>query len=169
MVQERASTADPQSDPAGLDEIIGDLERRFLEGQKGSAALLERATASLAGGVTSSWQITRPQPIWISHGTGSKIYDVDGHEYVDLHGGYGVNLAGHGHPAIVRAVRERVPAGTHYAQPTEDAVVVAEELGRRFGLPLWRFNNSGTEATMDAVHLMRAVTGRDLIIKVEGC
>jgi glutamate-1-semialdehyde 2,1-aminomutase len=168
MVQERASTADPQSDPAGLDEIIGDLERRFLEGQKGSAALLERATASLAGGVTSSWQITRPQPIWISHGTGSKIYDVDGHEYVDLHGGYGVGIAGHGHPRIVEAITGRVPRGTHFAQPTEDAVVVAEDLRRRFGLPLWRFTNSGTEATMDAVHLMRTATGRDRIIKVEG-
>ena len=64
---------------------------------------------------------------------------------------------------------ERVARGTHFAQPTEDAIVVAEELARRFGLPLWRFGNSGTEATMDAVHLMRAATGRDLIIKVEGC
>ena len=70
---------------------------------------------------------------------------------------------------MVRAVTERVARGTHFAQPTEDAVVVAEELARRFGLPLWRFGNSGTEATMDAVHLMRAATGRDLIIKVEGC
>ena len=100
---------------------------------------------------------------------GSKIYDVDGTEYVDLHGGYGVSLVGHAHPAIVRAVTERVARGTHFAQPTEDALVVAEELARRFGLPLWRFGNSGTEATMDAVHLMRAATGRDLVIKVEGC
>jgi glutamate-1-semialdehyde 2,1-aminomutase len=90
-------------------------------------------------------------------------------DYVDMHGGYGVSLVGHAHPAIVRAVSQRVTRGTHFAQPTEDAIVVAEELSRRFGLPLWRFSNSGTEATMDAVHLMRAVTGRDLIIKVEGC
>ena len=86
-----------------------------------------------------------------------------------MHGGYGVALAGHAHPAIVEAVRSQVTRGTHFAQPTEDALAVAEELARRFGLPLWRFANSGTEATMDAVHLMRAITGRDLIIKVEGC
>jgi glutamate-1-semialdehyde 2,1-aminomutase len=75
---------------------------------------------------------------------------------------------GHAHPAIVRAVSERVTRGTHFAQPTEDAIVVAEELGRRFGLPLWRFGSSGTESTMDAVHLMRAATGRAKILKVEG-
>jgi glutamate-1-semialdehyde 2,1-aminomutase len=88
---------------------------------------------------------------------------------VDLHGGYGAALAGHAHPAIVEAVRGQVTRGTHFAQPTEDALAVSGELARRFRQPLWRFANSGTEATMDAVHLMRAVTGRDLIIKVEGC
>ncbi len=97
-----------------------------------------------------------------------KLYDVDGTEYVDLHGGYGVSLAGHAHPAIVAAVRERVALGTHFAQPTADAIDVAENLAERFGLPVWRFTNSGTEATMDAIHLMRAVTERDLIIKLEG-
>jgi glutamate-1-semialdehyde 2,1-aminomutase len=127
------------------------------------------AAGTLAGGVVSSWQISRPQPVWLSHGQGSKLYDVDGNEYVDLHGGYGVSLAGHGHPAIVEAVQRQVTMGTHFAQPTQAALAVATELSARFGLPQWRFGNSGTEATMDAVHLMRAITGRDLIIKVEGC
>jgi glutamate-1-semialdehyde 2,1-aminomutase len=96
------------------------------------------------------------------------VYDVDGTEYVDMHGGYGASIAGHAHPAIVAAVSDRVRRGTHFAQPTEDAIWNAGELARRFGLPQWRFANSGTEATMDAVHLARSVTGRDLIIKVEG-
>jgi glutamate-1-semialdehyde 2,1-aminomutase len=126
------------------------------------------AGRSLAGGVTSSWQISDPQPIWIERGEGSRVWDVDGHEYVDLHGGYGVMLAGHAHPAIVAAVSDQVRRGTHFAQPTADAIVVAEELSMRYGYPLWRFGNSGTESTMDAVHLMRAITGRDLIIKFEG-
>ena len=152
-----------------LDTLIADQERQFVERQPRSRALSQRALGSLAGGVTSSWQITAPQAVWLSHGAGSKIVDVDGNEYVDLHGGYGAGLAGHAHPAIVEAVREQVGRGTHFAQPTEVAIEVAEELGRRFGLPLWRFNNSGTEATMDAVHLMRAITGRDILIKVEGC
>ena len=159
----------PLQSPVDLQRVIAEQERIFKRRQPGSAGLAERARRALAGGVTSSWQITAPQPVWLSHGRGSKVYDVDGNEYVDLHGGYGAALAGHGHPAIVEAVRGQVARGTHFAQPTEDALVVADELARRFGLPLWRFANSGTEATMDAVHLMRAVTGQDLIIKVEGC
>jgi len=152
-----------------LQDIIAEQEKIFVERQPESARMAVRARHSLAGGVTSSWQITVPQAVWLSHGRGSKIYDVDGNEYVDLHGGYGAVLAGHAHPAIVEAVRGQVARGTHFAQPTEDSLVVAGELARRFGQPLWRFANSGTEATMDAVHLMRAITGRDLIIKVEGC
>ena len=178
MATTPASTADPTvTTPAAaeatgrpsLAEIIAAQEEIFVQRQPESARLAGVATGALAGGVVSSWQISRPQPVWLSHGRGSKLYDVDGNEYVDLHGGYGVSLAGHGHPAIVEAVRAQVERGTHFAQPTETALAAATELTRRFGLPQWRFANSGTEATMDAVHLMRAITGRDLIIKVEGC
>jgi glutamate-1-semialdehyde 2,1-aminomutase len=151
-----------------LADIIAEQEAIFVKRQPASAALAARAAGVLAGGVVSSWQITTPQPVWLSHGAGSKVYDADGNEYVDLHGGYGASLAGHAHPAIVAAVTRQVTRGTHFAQPTEDAIAVGGELARRWGLPQWRFANSGTEATMDAVHLMRSFTGRDLIIKVEG-
>jgi glutamate-1-semialdehyde 2,1-aminomutase len=152
-----------------LKQIIAAQEEIFVRRQPNSAHLADTAKQHLAGGVTSSWQITAPQPVWLSHGHGSKVYDVDGNEYVDLHGGYGAALAGHAHPAIQQAIAMQVTKGTHFAQPTPNAVAVARELARRFGLPRWRFANSGTEATMDAVHLMRAITGRDLIIKIEGC
>ncbi len=154
---------------AKLPEIIEEQEEIFLRRQPESARMAAQARRSLAGGVTSSWQITAPQAVWLSHGRGSKVYDVDGNEYVDLHGGYGASLAGHAHPAMVEAIRSQAGLGTHFAQPTANAVAVADELTRRFGLPQWRFANSGTEATMDAVHLMRSITGRDLIIKMEGC
>lgn len=151
-----------------LDRLIEEEEQRFLERSPRGAEYAARANTFLPGGVTSSWQISRPRPIWIEQGRGSKVWDVDGNEYIDYHGGYGAMLAGHAHPAVVAAVQERVARGTHFAQPTPDAIVVAEELTGRYGQPLWRFGNSGTEATMDAIHLMRAVTGRDLIIKFEG-
>jgi glutamate-1-semialdehyde 2,1-aminomutase len=150
-----------------LADLIAEQEAIFIKRQPSSAALADRAKGVLAGGVTSSWQITQPQPVWLSHGSGGKVYDADGNEYVDhLHGGYGAALAGHAHPVIARAVKAQVERGTHFAQPTENAIVVGDELARRWGLPRWRFANSGTEATMDAVHLMRSYTGRDLIIKV---
>ncbi|ANW65994.1 glutamate-1-semialdehyde 2,1-aminomutase [Mycobacterium sp. djl-10] len=152
-----------------VDQLIAAEEQTFLRRQPGSTRLIARAREHLAGGATSNWQIAQPQAVWMSHGTGSRVVDVDGTEYVDMHGGYGASIAGHAHPAIVEAVSRQVRRGTHFAQPTEDAIWIAGELARRFGLPLWRFANSGTEATMDAVHLARALTGRDLIIKVEGC
>jgi glutamate-1-semialdehyde 2,1-aminomutase len=150
-----------------LDTLIAEETEAFVRRQPQSKALSGRAR-HLAGGATSNWQIAEPQAVWISHGHGSRIVDVDGCEYSDFHGGYGVSLAGHAHPAVVAAVRDRVGRGTHFAQPTEDSIVVAENLAERFDQPLWRFANSGTEATMDAVHLMRAATGRDRILKVEG-
>jgi glutamate-1-semialdehyde 2,1-aminomutase len=161
-----AATQSPRSFSTDvLDSLIAEQEAELLARRPVAAEWADRARRSLAGGVTSSWQVSRPEPIWISHGRGSHVVDVDGNEYVDLHGGYGAMLAGHAHPAVVAAVQQRLPLGTHFAQPVPDAAIVAEELGRRFGLPLWRFCNSGTEATMDAVHLMRTVTGRDLIVK----
>src|SRR5690242_17195945 len=83
-------------------------------------------------------QAEQPCPVWISHGHGAHVWDVDGTEYVDLHNGFGAMLVGHAHPAIVEAVQTRVLRGTHFAQPTEDVITVSRELQRRFGLPLWR-------------------------------
>src|SRR5436305_759257 len=87
---------------------------------------------------------------------------------VDFHNGFGSMVQGHAHPAIVEAVQKRVELGTHFAAPTEDGVAVAEELSRRWGLPKWRYVNSGSEATMDAIRIARAATGRDTIVKIFG-
>jgi glutamate-1-semialdehyde 2,1-aminomutase len=133
-----------------------------------SLAYREEAKAHLPGGVSSSWQSWPPHPIYVSHGKGSRVWDIDGNEYVDYHNGYGVMVMGHAHPKIVEAVQGRVELGTHFAQPTEDALVCAENLAERYRLPLWRFGNSGTETTLDAVRIMRASTGRKLILKIEG-
>lgn len=151
-----------------LDAIIEEERRSFLERQPRSTELLEIAKKHLVSGVTSSWQGSDPQPIWVKEGRGSHLIDEDGLEFVDMHGGYGAGVAGHGHPAIVEAVSDRVRRGTHFASPVVDAIDVSTELSDRFGLPLWRFGQSGTESTMDAVHLMKAVTGRPYFIKVEG-
>ena len=105
---------------AVVERLIAQQEAIFVQRQPKSAELAARARGVLAGGVTSNWQITQPQPVWLSHGAGSKVYDVDGNEYVDLHGGYGAALAGHAHPAIVNAVRDQVAC--HPAQPRHHLV-----------------------------------------------
>ena len=151
-----------------LDKQIAIEEQQLVLRSRRSTELHARAVKSVPGGVPSSWASSRPVPIWVERGEGAYLWDVDGNQYVDFHAGYGANIAGHGHPAIVRAVQGRVSIGTHFAQPSPDMIDVAEMLVQRFGLPKWRFNNSGSESTMDAIHLMRAFTGKDLIVKVEG-
>ena len=155
-------------DATRLAKLIETEEAVFNEKHQKSRETTERARRSLAGGVASSWQATDPHPIYLVEGHGSKVIDVDGNEYVDLHNGYGAMAVGHAHPKIVETVSRRVALGTHFAQPTEDSIIVAEHLQQRFGLPLWRFGNSGTEETLDAVRLMRAYTGRDIVLKIEG-
>ena len=133
-----------------------------------SLSYRDEAKVHLPGGVSSSWQMWPPHPIYVDRGLGAHVWDIDGNEYVDYHNGYGVMVMGHAHPKIVEAVQKRVTLGTHFAQPTEDALPVAEQLAERTGLPYWRFGNSGTEATLDVVRIMRASTGRDLVVKIEG-
>lgn len=152
-----------------IDKAMLAEEMNFLQRVPKSMEMHRRAIKSIPGGVSSSWASARPAPVWISHGEGPYVFDVDGNRYIDFHAGYGANVVGHAHPAIVKAVQDRVTKGTHFAQPTADCIVVAEELSRRFGLPKWRFGNSGTESTMDAVHIMRSFTKRDIIVKIEGC
>jgi glutamate-1-semialdehyde 2,1-aminomutase len=135
---------------------------------QGSAAMYERARMSLSGGVASSYQLRDPWPIYLRDGEGPRVTDVDGNVYWDFHNGFGSMVQGHAHPAIVEAVRERVAQGTHFAAVTEDTIICAEDLAQRFGLERWRFVNSGSEATMDAIRIARALTGRDTIVKIFG-
>jgi glutamate-1-semialdehyde 2,1-aminomutase len=142
--------------------------KRLDESTAASGRMYERATRVLSGGVASSYQVRDPWPIYLERGVGSKVWDVDGNEMIDFHNGFGSMVQGHAHPVITEAVTERMRQGTHFAAPTEDAIVVAEELQRRWGLPQWRYTNSGSEATMDAIRIARAATGRDTIMKIFG-
>ncbi|MEX0985263.1 MAG: aspartate aminotransferase family protein [Actinomycetota bacterium] len=151
-----------------VDELIA-KEEAALE-PKHAASIAYRAVAerSTAGGVASSWQDSPPHAVYVDRGLGNRLWDIDGNEYIDFHLGYGAMVMGHAHPKIVEAIRAQAALGTHYAQPTEHLNVVGENLVERFGLPLWRFMNSGTETTLEAIRLMRANTGRDMIVKIEG-
>jgi glutamate-1-semialdehyde 2,1-aminomutase len=148
---------------------IADKETKvLLDRTPGSKALHDRAVKSLPSGVASNFQVGDPYPVYLERGRGSKVWDVDGTEYTDFHGGFGVNVVGHAHPKIVEAIREVAGRGIHFAVTTETTVALAEEICSRFQLEQMRFVNSGTEATMDALRVARAATGRDKVIKMEG-
>ena len=153
--------------PGRVVELTAREEERFRSKRQRSDQLWKQAKQVIPRGVPSSFQDAAPQPVFIDHGKGSLIWDVDGNEYVDFHNGFGVMVVGHAHPLIVKAISERAALGTHFAQPVADDAVVAEELSRRFKQPQWRFTNSGTESTLDAVRLARGFTGRDRLIKIE--
>jgi glutamate-1-semialdehyde 2,1-aminomutase len=152
----------------GVDRLIQEQEAELEPRHRASIEYRKNAELHVAGGVASSWQDAPPHPIFIDRGDGSRIWDIDGNEYIDFHLGYGAMVVGHAHPAIVEAIRRQASRGTHFAQPTRDLDVIGENLADRFSLPLWRFCNSGTEATLEAARLMRAKTGRDRLIKIEG-
>jgi glutamate-1-semialdehyde 2,1-aminomutase len=150
------------------DEISHKEGARLLERTPGSKRLFERAVKSMPNGVASNFQAGDPYPVYLARGKGSKVWDVDGTEYVDFHGGFGVNVVGHAHPKIVEAIRKVADQGIHFAVTTESTVALAEAICERFQLEQMRFVNSGTEATMDAIRVARAATGRDVIVKMEG-
>ena len=128
-----------------------------------------RPRRTCPAGCSSSGRCWPPHPIYVSRGEGSHVWDIDDNEYVDYHNGYGVMVMGHAHPKIVEAV-QRARGARHALRPADRgrAGLVAENLAERFGLPYWRFGNSGTESTLDACRIMRALTGRKMILKIEG-
>src|SRR3989442_3074039 len=154
-------------DAARVQSLIAREEDRFRAARRRSDELWRKARNFSPRGVPSSFQDASPQPIFVEYGRGSRVWDVDGNEYVDFQHGFGVMVVGHAHRQIVQAITERAARGTHFAQPVADDAVVATELVRRFQQPLWRFTNSGTESTLDAVRIARGFTGRDRILKIE--
>jgi glutamate-1-semialdehyde 2,1-aminomutase len=149
-------------------QIAEEESARLLERTPGSGRLFERAARSMPLGVASSFQANDPYPLYVREGKGSSVWDVDGNEYVDFHNGFGTMVVGHAHPKVVEAIERAARTGTHFAATTELTVRLAEALCERFGLDQVRLTNSGTEATMDAIRVARAATGRDTVLKIEG-
>jgi glutamate-1-semialdehyde 2,1-aminomutase len=138
-----------------------------------SAALYERARARIPGGVNSpvrAFGSVGGTPRFMARGQGPWVWDVDGNRYVDMVLSWGPLIAGHAHPRVIQAVQAAAAHGTSFGAPTADEVALAEEVARR--VPVvgkLRMVSSGTEATMSAVRLARAATGRSKIVKFAGC
>ncbi|MEA2275272.1 MAG: glutamate-semialdehyde -aminomutase [Solirubrobacteraceae bacterium] len=143
---------------------------RFAELRPRGMRLLEDAAASMPNGVPTSWMATLYEhpPVVVRRGAGAGFTDVDGNAYLDFNLADTSMFTGHGVEAVTRAVAERVAAGVQFLLPTEDAVEVAGELGRRFGLPSWQFTLSATQANTEAIRVARAVTGRSAVLMFDG-
>lgn len=149
-----------------------DITARELQAYRdrtiGSQRATDRARKVMPLGVPSSFQAYDPHPVVVRKAWAAYMEDVDGNQYVDYDMGFGALFAGHMNPFVRAAITEQLDNGTLFVTPCESNAEVAEMLGERYGLPMWRFTNSGTEATMDAIRVARGVTGREKIVKVEG-
>jgi glutamate-1-semialdehyde 2,1-aminomutase len=138
-----------------------------------SEALYSRAVEKIPGGVNSPVRAFRSvggQPLFIARGEGSHIFDADGNEYIDYVGSWGPLLLGHRHPEILAALEQALTVGTSFGAPTEQEVELADAICDAVpSIEMVRLVNSGTEATMSAIRVARGFTGRDLIVKFEGC
>jgi len=119
-------------------------------------------------GVASNYRAYDPHPIFVKEAQGSHFRDLDGNDYIDHNLCFGAIMAGHCHPAVMKAVEPRLKLGTMFGMPHDMEWQLAEEICQRFPVEMVRFGSSGTEATMHAIRLARAATGRDKIIKFEG-
>jgi glutamate-1-semialdehyde aminotransferase len=144
---------------------------RFVAEHPRSRDLFEQARSVMPGGVPMSWMAKWPGPfpVFVAEAAGAHFRDVDGHDYVDLCLGDTGAMTGHSPQPTVEAVRRQVGRGITSMLPTEDSVVVATELGRRFGLPLWQFTLSATDANRHAVRYARHLTGRRKLVVHDFC
>jgi glutamate-1-semialdehyde 2,1-aminomutase len=135
-----------------------------------SLKLWESGQAVMPNGVPMSWLRTSYDhpPLFIESATGSRLRDVDGHEYADFNIADMSMFTGYGPPAVVEAVSRQVGLGSQYLLPTEDSIWVAGELGRRYGLPLWQFTLAATSANTEVIRVARALTGREKVLFFDG-
>jgi len=149
------------------------VQSERMKNFKRSQELFEHAQHYLVGGVNSpvrAFKAVGGTALFIQRGRGSKTYDADGNEYIDYVGSWGPLILGHSHPKIVETVKNTVEQGSSFGAPTELETKMAQMICEAMpSIELLRFVNSGTEATMSAIRLARACTGRNKIVKFAGC
>ncbi len=134
-----------------------------------SEELYKKSKSLFPGGVNSPVRAFKPYPFFVKSASGSEIYDVDGKKYLDYCLGYGPLILGHGHPAVLKAVKEQLEKGLHFGIPTETEIGLGEKIVEHVpDIEMLRFVNSGTEATVNAVRLARGYTDRENILMFDG-
>jgi len=149
--------------PRMVDEV-----RKYVSKTSKSRKIFEKVNEHIPYGVNSNQRYYPPYPLYFSNAKGTRIWDVDGNEYIDFNMGYGSLLVGHSHPLLVKELKKQLEKGTLYTFPHELLDELSEIITDIFDIDMFRISNSGSEAIMFAIRLARAYTGRDIIIKVEG-
>ena len=146
-------------------------QQRFLEKHPKSGAMFHEAKKVMPGGVPMSWMAKWPgaYPVFVESAQGARFVDVDENVYIDFCLGDTGSMTGHSPEPTVRAIREQVGKGLTAMLPTEDAVVVSTELAKRFGLPLWQFTVSATDANRHVIRYSRHITGKKKVIVIDRC
>ncbi len=154
-----------------LEPLMATELATFERANPRSRALFERAQGSMLDGVPMNWMVkwAGAWPLFVESASGAHFTDVDGHEYVDLCLGDTGAMAGHGPDATVRAVERQLRRGITHMLPTEDAIIAADELRRRFGVRFWQFTLTATDANRFAIRLARHITGRSKIVVHNHC
>jgi glutamate-1-semialdehyde 2,1-aminomutase len=145
-------------------------DARFILARPVSRTLWERAQPVMPNGVPMSWLRTSYDhpPLFVAEGVGARFRDVDGNEYSDFNIADMSMFGGYAPPPVVEAVSRRIGQGSQFLLPNEDGVWVAEELGRRYGLPKWQFTLSATHANTEVIRVARVLTGRDTVLMFDG-
>lgn len=143
----------------------------FVQRNPRSAELAAAAARHWHRGVPFHWMLDwgTPFPLFVSHAAGAELWDADGHRYDDFCLGDTGSMFGHSPPPVAEAIARQAAQGTTFMLPTEDAVVVADELAARFGLPFWQATSSASEANRAVIRWCRGVTGRSRILIFNGC
>ena len=155
---------------AKIKELAAAEGARFEQDRPRSMRATARASRSMPRGVPMAWmdELYDHRPVWVSHGAGPRFWDVDGHEYVDMYVADLSAFCGHASAPVVHAVSERVAAGSQFLLPSEDALVVAEQLAQRYGMAKWQFTLSATQANVEVVRIAQVRTGRGTLLVFDG-
>src|ERR1700741_4267716 len=154
-----------------LQSLMQREQKRFVDERPKSKALFDRARKSLLAGVPMNWMVkwAGAFPPFVREAQGAHFFDVDGHRYIDFCLGDTGAMTGHSPSATVKAAEEQIRRGITLMLPGEDAIIVAEELQKRFGLPYWQFALTATDANRFSIRLARQITGRPKILVFNWC
>lgn len=158
-------------DREDLSNLLEREQARFVVHHPKSAALFKAGKSVMPGGVPMSWMAKWPGgfPVFVESAKGAHFVDVDGNKYIDLCLGDTGSMTGHSPDATVAAIKAQIDRGITMMLPTQDALIVAKELAQRFGLPLWQFTVSATDANRHVIRYARMLTGRDKIVVIDRC